>query len=396
MIPRRWVYILPAEYKQVLNPPEALLTNELLIAKWEEDFANLLGSKNGVSVSSGRVGLKLILQHLKIQNGDEIIIPALTLKALVNIIESLGAKPVCADIDPKTLNITPETVSKQITKRTKAIIALHTFGNPCLIKEICEIADHHNIPVIEDCAHACGAKVKDKFVGTFGYAGFFSFDISKPINTYGGGMVVSQDETLINYIRNYNLQLKQDLKEIKKKAKSIQFEQTLYNSKLMYLILFFRTQRFFFKIIEFIYRKFQSVPPENIIYNPLQSAIGIEKLPSLISRIEHRNETAQLYRKLLSDKIHIPYVDSDNTPSYYMFTIILPINARKACRSLLFRGIDTAFEEEVIDNVAPLIDSSSCPNANSVYPYLLALPFYDGISEETVEYICTCLNSLVS
>lgn len=395
MIPRRWIHILPTEYNEVLNPSPEVLSNFNIVSHWENEFGNFIGSPNTVSLPSGRVGLKLILQYLNLQENDEIIIPALTLKALVSIIKSLGLKPVCADIDPKTLNMDPESVRNLISPRTKAIIALHTFGNPCLIEEICKIGQENNIPVIEDTAHACGAKIQKQFVGTFGYAGFFSFDISKPINTYGGGMLVSKDSSLIDFVREYNKKLIINTIEIIKKAKSIKLEQTLYNLQLMYPILFLRLFRFFYKSLEFVYRKIQSVPPENIQFTPLQASIGIEKLSFLNSRIEKRNEVAQLYRKLLSNKIDIPYVISECIPSYYMFVVILPKMAHKVCAHLLFHGIDTAFKEEVIDNVSLFIENSKCPNANKVYPKLLALPFYDGISKDSIEYICNCLNKLV-
>jgi len=383
------------EYKEVLNPPSDLLSNESIVSRWENEFSTFFGTPYAVALPSGRVGLKLILKHLNLQKDDEVIIPALTLKALVNIILSLGLKPVCADIDPKTLNIDPHSLQKRITSRTKVIISLHTFGNPCYIEEICKIGEAYNIPVIEDTAHACGAKIHNQYAGTIGYAGFFSFDVSKPINTYGGGMLVSNDVSLINFVREQNQQFVIDTAEITKKAKSIKIEQTLYNSQLMYPILFLRLFPFFFKSIEYVYRKFQSVPPENIRYTPLQARIGIEKLSFLSSRIEQRNEIAQLYRKLLSDKIDIPYVRTNCTPSYYMFVVILPMESQRICRSLLFHGIDTALKEEVIDDVSTIINEPNCPNANSVYPRLLALPFYDGISEDTIKYICNCLNKLI-
>jgi dTDP-4-amino-4,6-dideoxygalactose transaminase len=395
MIPRICIYILPAEYKQILLHSADLLSNEENIYRWEEEFSKTIGSPYAVSLPSGRVGLKLILQHLKPNEGDEVIIPALTLKALVNIITSLGLKPVCADIDPNTLTISPETVQKLITPKTKAIIALHTFGNPCPIDEICQIGEQYNIPIIEDAAHACGTQINGKYTGTFGYAGFFSFDISKPINTYGGGMVVTQDKTLIEFIQKYNIQLVYDTKEIIKKTKSIKLEQFLYKLKIMYPILFLRTYPIFFKALEFVYRRIQSVPPENFRFTPLQASIGIEKLPLLISRIEQRNEIAQCYRKSLSDKIIIPYIPTNCIPSYYMFTAILPVEARAICRSLLFRGIDTACENEVIDDVSLIIENSYCPNANTVHSRLLALPFYDGMTKDTVEYVCEQLNKLV-
>lgn len=395
MIPRRWIYILPAEYKQILKPSPILMENVELIQRWERDFAEYIKAKYAVALPSGRIGLRLILDFLKIKYGDEIIIPAYTLKALAKIIQDYGAVPICADIDKSTLNISLSSIQSKITKKTKAIIALHTFGNPCEIEEICNLSNKTQIPVIEDCAHACGAKVNNKYVGTFGYASFFSFDISKPINTYGGGMVVTEDINLIDFIKKATAELRADVSEVQKKARALKLEQTLYKTGLMYPILFLRTLKNISRGIELAYRSIQTVPPEDVAYSTLQASLGINKLPLFSFYIEQRLEIVQTYRKLLSDKITIPNISFNVTPSYYMFVVVLPKKARHICRSLLLRGIDCSFENEIIDNLANILGDNNCKVAQEVYPYLLGLPLYNSLKTHDIEYICNTLNKLL-
>ena len=405
MIPRRWINILPSEANLVENPAEALLNNDSLVGRWETEFAEYFNRKYAVAVSSGRVGFNLTLNYflsskiLKI--GDEILVPALTLKAIVEIIKSAGLKPIFVDIEPNTLNMSINDLKKKMTNKTKAILALHTFGNPCYVKQISEISKETDLILIEDCAHSCGARIKvketeketEKMVGCFGQASFFSFDINKVLNTYGGGMVITDDSKLYKFIKDSIEPLRKDPKIIKKKLSSVKFEQYLYKSALIYPILYLRTLKPIMKMFESIYRSIQSVPPETIKFNPIQASIGIEKLPSLYGKVQQRLELAKVYRKNLTDKVKIPFIYPECIPSYYMYVVILPCPAKKIVRKLLWYGIDSAFENEIIDLVVPPEEYRSCPNAVEAYPKLIALPFYDTIEEETIEKVCHSLES---
>lgn len=404
MIPRRWINILPSEINLIENPSEALLNNDSLITRWETKFAEYFSRKYAIAVPSGRTGLNLILKYYTtnkiLKAGDEVIVPALTLKAIVNIITSANLKPTFADIDPNTLNINIHDLTNKITNKTKAILALHTFGNPCFIDQISEISREKNIILIEDCAHACGARIKEKkdgeeiekMAGCFGQASFFSFDVNKILNTYGGGIVITDDLKLSKFIKDSVEGLEKDPSIIKKKLSSIKFEQYLYKSALMiYPLLYLRTFSPFMKIFESTYRKLQSVPPEDIKFNPIQASIGIEKLPSLYSKVQQRLELAKAYRKNLTDKVKTPFISPNFTPSYYMYVVILPCQAKGIVRKLLKHGIDSAFQNEIIDLVVPPEEYKTCPIAVEIYPKLIALPFYDTLEEEKIEKVCHSL-----
>lgn len=170
------------------------------VSEFEERFAGYVGAKRAVSTQSGTAAIHIVLQELGIGSGDEVIVPALTFVATVNPVLYVGATPVFADVDIKTWNIDPRIIEKCITPKTKAIIPVHLYGNPCDMEKIMEIARRHNIIVIEDAAESLGAKYKDKYTGTIGDFGCFSFNGNKVITTGGGGMVASDDNNKLSHI----------------------------------------------------------------------------------------------------------------------------------------------------------------------------------------------------
>lgn len=171
------------------------------VSKFEEKFANYLGASKAVSTQSGTAALHISLYELGIGKGDEVIVPALTFIATVNPIMYVGAKPVFVDVDMNTWNIDPDEIEKNITEKTKAILLVHLYGNPCDMEHIMKIADKHNLHVIEDATESLGAKYKGKFTGTFGDFGCFSFNGNKIITTGGGGMVVGKDTKRLEHIK---------------------------------------------------------------------------------------------------------------------------------------------------------------------------------------------------
>jgi dTDP-4-amino-4,6-dideoxygalactose transaminase len=150
---------------------------------------------------SGRTALYAILQALGIKQGDEVLIQAFTCTAAVNPILWVGAKPIYVDIEDGTYNMSPEDLKKKITPRCKAVIIQHTFGFPGRINEILEIAQKHNLIVLEDCAHALGAEYCNQKIGTFGEASFFSFGRSKVISSVFGGAAYTRNSELAEKIR---------------------------------------------------------------------------------------------------------------------------------------------------------------------------------------------------
>jgi dTDP-4-amino-4,6-dideoxygalactose transaminase len=163
-----------------------------------EDLAKYIGVKHAVTLNSGTDALHLALRALDIGKGDEVITVAFTFVATTEAIGIVGAKPVFVDIDEDTFNIDVEKIENAITPKTKAIIPVHLYGQPCNMKPIMDIAKKHDLFVIEDCCQAIGAKIGDKMVGSFGDIGCFSFFPTKNLGAMGDGGLLTTNSKLTN------------------------------------------------------------------------------------------------------------------------------------------------------------------------------------------------------
>ncbi len=171
------------------------------VPEFEEKFSSYLNTGGAVAVQSGTAAIHMSLYELGIKAGDEVIIPAVTFIATVNPIIYVGATPVFVDIDRNSWNIDPSEIRKAITPRTKAIIPVHLYGNPCDMGEIMDIAREHGLNVIEDATESLGATLGGKATGTFGDMGCFSFNGNKVITTGGGGMVTTANPERAEHIK---------------------------------------------------------------------------------------------------------------------------------------------------------------------------------------------------
>jgi perosamine synthetase len=201
-------------YQPDLSGNEKAYVNECLDTSWissrgrfvnefEERFAAAVGAEHGVSVCNGTVALHLALVALGIGPGDEVLVPTLTYIASVNAIAYTGATPVFVDAVRDTWQMDPAEVQRLITPRTRAIMAVHLYGQSCDMDALTAIAREHRLFVVEDCAEAFGTKWRGAHVGTFGDIGTFSFFGNKTITTGEGGMVIANDRTLADRLRHF-------------------------------------------------------------------------------------------------------------------------------------------------------------------------------------------------
>lgn len=194
------------EEKDIENVLEAVKSGWVsskgeFIDKFEREFAAYHGVRHGVSTSNGTAALHLALKALGIGKGDEVIIPVLTFAATANAVLYCNAKPVLVDSHPDYWCIDPEKIEEKITDNTKAIIPVHLYGHPCDMGWILDIAEDHNLFVVEDAAEAHGAEYKGKKIGTFGDISCFSFYGNKIITTGEGGMCLTDDEAIAETMR---------------------------------------------------------------------------------------------------------------------------------------------------------------------------------------------------
>ncbi len=171
------------------------------IAEFEAAIERRHGGGHAIAASYGRMAFYYTLKALDFPPGSEIVVPALTFWVVPALAQVAGLKVVFADIDPATFTLDPASLQRAITPATRAVVPTHLYGLPCDMDAIMAIASRHGLKVIEDCAHALGATYDGRPVGTFGDAGFFSFQTLKPLNCYGGGMALVKDAALAARVR---------------------------------------------------------------------------------------------------------------------------------------------------------------------------------------------------
>jgi dTDP-4-amino-4,6-dideoxygalactose transaminase len=209
------------------------------VKSFEENFAKRHNAKYCVGVNSGTAALHAALMALDIKAGDEVIVPANTFFATPEAVSLAGAKPVFVDCEPDYYNINPDKIELAVTDKTKAIIAVHLFGQPSQIDKIKEIADKNNLILIEDCAQAHISELNGQSVGTFGVCGCFSFYCGKNLGAYGeGGAIITEDENLYKkmmMIRDHGMSQKYHHEMIGHNYRMAGIQGAILDVKLKYL-----------------------------------------------------------------------------------------------------------------------------------------------------------------
>jgi len=195
-----WPFFAPDEIEAVVKILQSGKVNYWTGGEgrsFEKEFAAKAGRKHAVALANGTVALELALRVLGIGPGDEVVVTPRTFVASASCVVAVGAKPVFADVDSESQNITAETIERALTRRTKAVIPVHLAGWPCAMPDIMSLAEKHGLKVIEDCAQAHGATYKGRPAGSFGHMAAFSFCQDKILTTGGeGGMLVTDDKSL--------------------------------------------------------------------------------------------------------------------------------------------------------------------------------------------------------
>jgi len=344
---------------------DVLLSGWLTMGPVTLDFERLLAqymeTKHAVVVSSCTAALHLSLIALGIREGDEVITVPFTFAATGNVIINSGAKPVFVDIDRKTYNIDPQKIEEAITPRTKAVIPVHYAGQPCDMKAITEISRTHNLFVIEDAAHAIGAKYENRNIGSFSEATCFSFYATKNITTGDGGAILTNDDNLADRLRILRLHgISEDA------WKRYSAEGSWY-----------------YTIEDFGWK-----------YNltDIQSALGIAQLKKLDRFIEMRRKYARIYNEELSNirGVITPYEKPEVKHAYHLYPILLEKHDRG-------RFVEQMYQQGIGCSVHFIpLHLHSCyqkrfgfkkgdfPNTEWVYEREVSLPLYPMMTEEDI------------
>jgi dTDP-4-amino-4,6-dideoxygalactose transaminase len=374
------------------------------VQRFEEQFAEFIGVRHALGVSSGRAALYLAFQSLGFAPGDEIIMPAYTFHIVPLVISACGLKPVFVDVLPDTYNIDVSQIPQKITGRTRAILATHMYGQPCDLAPIRSLADAHGLKVIEDCAHALGALYEGRRAGAFGDLAAFTFAMAKNMPCFGGGMLTTNDSDL--YGRLLSLIRPPDSGRLKSLAKEIagttvNFIATrpLVFSYLVYPMIraasalgsgFFDREPGQEKV---------SSAEVSAVYatrlTNLQAAVGLHQL-TRIEKINARvNRNAQIYNSQIKNRpaIKTPRLQPGRTHTFLYYRI--EAANRKALRSALLRkGIDTVQDD--MSNCLTLApfrhEKADLRVAADLPQRILEIPNNPGLTEKDVRTIAQCIN----
>jgi len=366
--------------------------------EFEAEFAKWFKASNAFSFWKGRVALYVILKALGVGTGDEVIVPGYTCVMDVNPIKYLGARPVYVDIEPETFNMNVHLLPEKITPNTKAIIAQHTYGYPCDMQAIMEIANRKGIPVIEDCCLALGSTYKGKLVGTFGVAAYFSMQWNKPYTTGLGGMAITNDTELAEKIRllcEKELRLPSRVEVLMLAAQLAAYRMFIYPKTTALAQAAFRYLAKKAVVIgssgacEF---EPKMAPDFFKAMSTMQARSGLRQLNKIEQNIAHRKKMAQLYDQLLAEK---------GWPTQqYDASIIHPVMVRypvriaekeKALAEAAKAGIELGswFECPLHPIETPLeaynYEIGMCPEAEKASREVVNLPLHPRASERTAK-----------
>ena len=292
------------------------------VQKFEKDWSEFFYVKYSISVNSNTSGLFASIAALGISVGDEVIVSPYSMSASALAPVIYGAVPVFADIDPDNFGLDPESIEKCITPRTKAILVVHIFGNPAKMDEIMAIANKYNLFVIEDCAQAPMATYKNKYVGTIGHIGIFSFNYHKHIHTGEGGMIVTNDSNIAErcyLVRNHG--------------------ENIVEPKGVENI--FNTHGFNFRMTE------------------IDAAIGIEQLKKLPKLIDERVIKANFLNEHLGklNGLTMPFREVDSKHVYYVHAIKFNQEILGVHRNKFVDAIKAELPSAVLREDTPIIAS---------------------------------------
>ncbi|WP_144550630.1 UDP-4-amino-4,6-dideoxy-N-acetyl-beta-L-altrosamine transaminase [Bacillus sp. X1(2014)] len=352
------------------------LTTGPAVSKFEQEIANYVGAKYAVSFSNGTAALHGACFAAGITIGDEVITTPLTFAASANCVLYLGGKPIFVDIDPKTYNINPKEIEKHITNKTKAIIPVDFTGQPVDLEEIYAIAKKYGLVVIEDAAHALGAKYKGKKVGSISDMTMFSFHPVKHITSGEGGMITTNNKEYYEKMLQF-------------RSHGITRDQNkmLENHGPWYYEMQF---------LGFNYR-----------LTDIQAALGTSQLKKIDKFIELRKKYAAMYNAAFATipQITIPYQHSEAESSWHLYIIRLNQDLLKAKRKEIVEHL-LSMNIGVNVHYIPIyllpyyqqleFQKGLCPQAEKLYEEIITLPLFPKMSELDVSDVIQAVKKIVS
>lgn len=361
------------------------------VEAFEEAFAAFVGTRHAAATCSGTNGLDLILDAMGLSSGDGVIIPAYTFRGVGELIRGKGLIPQLVDIEFDSLNMNPDLIEREVDPRTRAIVATHMFGLPCHLGRIREVAARHGLRVIEDCAHSAGAEYEGKKTGAWGDAAFFSFELSKPLNTFGGGMITTDDRGLYDRVKERIVRYPATRSRILKKIGVAYLEALVLKSPLFPLIAYGLASDAGERLIRRLYLSVQGrIRGEVSRFTDLQGRIGLRQLEFLESRNRERARAAAAYDKAFLQR---PWRQGSPTEAGRVFHFYVArarhgATAGEVRRAAVGRGVDLGIGEELTHDCCSFSQNpDGYPQASRAFETVLQLPLCDGMRKDDVQRV---------
>jgi perosamine synthetase len=314
------------------------------VAEFEAELSRACEQPHAVAVSSGTAALHLALLALGIGEGDEVLVPAFTFPATANVVALAGARPVLVDVDPQTMNLDPAHVEAAVTKRTRAILAVHLFGRPLDWETLTSVVPPP-VALIEDAAGALGARRRGRPCGGLGLAGCLSFHPRKVVTTGEGGAVLCADGELadrVRALRHHGIEPRGDF-DIR-------------------------------------------VPGLNYRLSDILCAIGIPQLRRLDELLAARRRVAEAYSERLAGAADLPAADDGDTHGWQAYVIRLD-RRDEALEALRRQGIEAQIGTYALHRLSAYRDQGSFPGADACFERTLALPLHGAMTENDVDRV---------
>lgn len=343
------------------------------VASFESAFAEYVGSAHALAVANGTAALHLALLGLGCGQGDEVVLPSLNFVAAANAVHHTGALPVFCDVvGEEDLNLDVHDLERALTRRTKAIVALHYGGYPCDMESLLELARGRGIAVVEDAAHAPGSRLGGRFCGTFGAAGCFSFFSNKNMPVGEGGMLVTDDEALAERFRLLRSHGMTTLTWDRHRGHAHSYDVVL--------------------------------PGFNYRLDEIRAAMGIVQLGRLEAENDARGEAVRRYLSELHQKAGLTIAFAERIGhgqeplAHHIAVLLLPPGAdREAFRSeLRERGIQTSVHYPPIHTFTAYASDTrrALPKTEALATRLVTLPLFGRMSEDQLGHVVESVLSL--
>jgi dTDP-4-amino-4,6-dideoxygalactose transaminase len=374
---------------QVVNGPA--------IAAFERALEERLGGGHAVTASYGRMAFYYILEALDLPPGAEVVFPALTFWVVPAMARAAGLRPVFADVDPLTFNLDPAALERAITPATRAVVPTHIYGLPCDMDEVLAIARRHRLAVIEDCAHALGASYQGEPVGTLGDAALLSFQVLKPLNTFGGGAAYTRHDGLGRRIAEIARAQPWPAEErIRRRIRTARLERALMRRAVFSATVFpilwgasFLDARPDVYLWEKV-RPLWPLPPGYAErYSNVQAAIGLAALDRLDEWTARTRTHARFLSAALShlEGVALPVDPDDRVHVYYQYCVY-PADRDGVVRRCLRNGLDVEYHHMDVCPDLPLFSGSrtEAPGARRTRD-ALQLPVHSGLAPEELQSV---------